>query len=187
MENKEHKICRDELSQILNRTTAWIENCDTKASIILSGIGVITGIVLASDYLSKIIAIFRYMIKGLGIWTGLHVLLSVVAIICIIAGALCLLLVLVGKTDTKGLEKKGVHTSSLSFFSAISKQPSLGTYKANVLEHSENDWIDELISQIYICSIICDTKFKNYKRGLVFSVAGFALFTAMMIVGFLLL
>ena len=51
----------DELSETLNRVNSWIENCDSKVSTILSGIGVFAGILLATDYVSKFTAIFRYM------------------------------------------------------------------------------------------------------------------------------
>ena len=51
----------DELSETLNRVNSWIGNCDSKVSTILSGIGVFTGILLATDYVSKFTAIFRYM------------------------------------------------------------------------------------------------------------------------------
>ena len=47
----------DELSEILNGVNSWIENCDSKVSTILSGMGVFAGILLATDYVSKFIAI----------------------------------------------------------------------------------------------------------------------------------
>lgn len=59
----ESKRTQEELTSILDRNTAWIENCDSKTSIILSGFGVIVGILLATDYASKFVSIFRYMAK----------------------------------------------------------------------------------------------------------------------------
>lgn len=46
----ESKRTHDELKEILDRNTAWIENCDSKTSIILGSFGVIAGIFLATDY-----------------------------------------------------------------------------------------------------------------------------------------
>lgn len=44
----ESKRTREELKEILDRNTAWIENCDSKTSIILGSFGVIAGIFLAT-------------------------------------------------------------------------------------------------------------------------------------------
>ena len=49
----ESKRTHEELKEILDRNTAWIENCDSKTSIILGSFGVIAGIFLATDYVSK--------------------------------------------------------------------------------------------------------------------------------------
>lgn len=61
MNDNKVKIGTEHYNQILDRNIAWIENCDTKASIILGGIGVIFGILLASDYVKKIIEVLKNM------------------------------------------------------------------------------------------------------------------------------
>ena len=45
----------NESKEILDRNTAWIENCDSKTSIFFWGgsFGLIAGILLAIDYISK--------------------------------------------------------------------------------------------------------------------------------------
>jgi len=188
MNNEKSQIIdKENLFQVLDRNVVWIENCDTKTSIILGGIGVILGIVLASDYVSKIATIFQNMIDNMGFWPGLYIILSIVSMCGIVVGVLFLLQVLVAKTDTHELSDKGISGNSLIFFSSIAKQKSVQDYKAKLMDCSENDWIDEIISQIYICSLICDKKFRNYKIGLILSVSGFALFAAMMIIGVLAL
>ena len=63
LEQSEGKITKDDLNQVLDRSIAWIENCDTKTSIILGGIGVVFGIVLASDYVNRIIEIFQHILN----------------------------------------------------------------------------------------------------------------------------
>ena len=65
----ESKRTHEELKEILDRNTAWIENCDSKTSIILAGFGVIVGILLATDYASKFVSIFRYMINNVSFWS----------------------------------------------------------------------------------------------------------------------
>ena len=54
----ESKKTQEELKEILDRNTAWIENCDSKTSIILGSFGVIAGIFLATDYVSKLRAYY---------------------------------------------------------------------------------------------------------------------------------
>ena len=173
----------ERLSQTLDRTTTWIENCDTKVSIILGGIGVILSIVLASDYVSKITKIWEFMSDNINFWKGLYIVICAASLSAIIAGSFYLLLILVAKTDTTGLAKKGICGNSFTFFSAIAKQKSLQDYKGTLVSCSENDWVDEIISQIYICALICDKKFRNYKIGLILSVIGFSVFAIMMVVG----
>lgn len=57
----ESKRTHEELKEILDRNTAWIENCDSKTSIILGSFGVIAGIFLATDYVSKFKGILCHM------------------------------------------------------------------------------------------------------------------------------
>lgn len=183
MDQKDCGINKDNLIYILDRNTTWIENCDTKTSIILGMIGVILGILLVSDYVNKIAAVFDHMIENIGFWTGLHVFLSVISIFSIVIGVFFLVRVLVGKTDTRGIANKGIRGEFLSFFSSIAKHKTLQSYKAKLKKCSESSWIDEIVEQIYICSIICDRKFRNYKIGLILSVIGFSLFTVLMLIG----
>lgn len=187
MDTEKNHINKDNLTYTLDCTMTWIENCDAKTSIILGVIGVILGIMLASDYVGKIASIFKYMVDNIGFWTGIHIFLSILSLCGIVVGSLCLLQVLIGKTDTRGFTNKGISGNSLIFFASIAKQKTFQDYKSKLTKCSESDWVDEIISQIYICSIICDQKFQNYKRGLFLSAAGFALFAIMMIIGIMVM
>ena len=42
---------------------------------------------------------------------------------------------------------------------------------------------EDLVTQIYICSIICDKKFKCYKLGLLFASMGSVLFIGLFVIG----
>lgn len=46
---------------VVRKSGHWIENCDSKTSIILGSFGVIAGIFLATDYVSKLKSIFCHM------------------------------------------------------------------------------------------------------------------------------
>ena len=71
----ENKRTHEELAEILDRNTAWIENCDSKTSIILSSFGIIAGIFLATDYASKFLSIYRYIISHINFWTVIYLIL----------------------------------------------------------------------------------------------------------------
>lgn len=187
MDNDKRIISKEDLLQTLDRTITWIENCDTKASIIFGGIGVIFGILLATDYVKKIVEIFKHMMANIGFWAGLHICICTLSIGAIVIGTSFLLRVLIAKADTRGLESKGVINNSLIFFSSIAKNKSFESYKSKMTCCDEMDYCDDIISQIYICSLICDKKFRNYKWGLILSISGFALFAVMMIIGALAL
>lgn len=183
----ESKRTREELTDILDRNTAWIENCDSKTSIILAGFGVIVGILLATDYASKFVSIFRYMASNVSFWSIVYLIFCVFAIGLILAGCVCWLTVLFARVNLDDFSDRGIRSDSLVFFSSIAKHKTLSLYKQN-LEKCETAQInDDLISQIYICSIICDKKFKYYKLGLLLASIGSLLFVTLFVIGLIII
>mgnify|MGYP000696616243 CR=1 FL=1 len=179
----ESKRTQEQLTDILDRNTAWIENCDSKTSIILAGFGVIVGILLAADYASKFVSIFRYMTSNVSFWSVVYLIFCIFAICLILAGCICWITVLFARVNPDDFSDRGIRSDSLVFFSSIAKHKTLSSYKQN-LEKCETAQInDDLISQIYICSIICDKKFKYYKLGLLLALIGSFLFVVLFVVG----
>jgi len=186
--NIENKIINsDQLSQVLDRIVAWIENCDTKTTIILGGLGVVASLFLISDYVKKIIEIFQYMISCLSLWTGLYLLLSSISVLLMIAGLAYLLRVLIPKTNSLTFKNREVISDSLVFFSSIAKNNSFLIYKEKLESCSEERFLDEIASQIYVCSVICDNKFRSYRIGLYLSVIGLLLFALMITIGVIII
>lgn len=183
MENKQN---HEELNEILNRNIAWIENCDSKASIIISGIGVVISIILATDYVTKFHEIYEYMIEQNQCLSYFYLILWGISILSIIVGSFLLFRVLIPRIDPKEYSNRGIQQESLLYFSSISKFKTLSAYKQKLVECTADKMQDDLISQIYICSLICDKKFKNYKYGLFITLTGFSLFMALAIIGFIL-
>lgn len=179
----ESKRTHEELIEILDRTVTWTDNCDSKTSIILGGLGVIAGIFLASDYVSKINEIIRFMTSHINVWSVIYLVLFYGAIAVLLAGCLFLIRVLISVTDTKSYKDRGVKEESLVFFSPIAKNKTLSAYKKKVQKTDNAQFEEDIISQIYVCSIICDAKFRNYKTGLLLSLLGFGIFLVTAIVG----
>lgn len=179
----ESKRTHEELIEILDRTVTWTDNCDSKTSIILGGLGVIAGIFLASDYVSKIIEIIRFMTSHINVWSVIYLVLFYGSIAVLLAGCLFLIRVLISVTDTKSYKDREVKEESLVFFSSIAKNKTLSAYKKKVQKTDNAQFEEDIISQIYVCSIICDAKFRNYKTGLLLSLLGFGIFLVTAIVG----
>lgn len=76
---------------------------------------------------------------------------------------------------------------SLIFFSSIAQHSTLLSYKQHLEKCETTQLNDDLISQIYICSIICDKKFKYYKRGLLLASIGSLLFVTLFVIGLIVI
>ena len=173
----------EDLPSILDRIIVWTDNCDSKTSIILGGLGVIAGIFMASDYVTKIIEIVRFMTSHVNFWAVIYLIMFFGSIAVLLAGCFFLIRVLISVTDTKSYQERGVTEESLVFFSSIAKNKTLSAYKKKVQKTDNAQFEEDIISQIYICSIICDAKFRNYKTGLLLSLLGFGMFSVTAIVG----
>lgn len=182
----ESKRTHEELKEILDRNTAWIENCDSKTSIILGSFGVIAGIFLATDYVSKFVSIFRYMTNNVSFWSVVYLIFCVFAIGLIFTGCVCWITVLFARVNPDDFSDRGIRSDSLVFFSSIARHKTLLSYKQNLVECEAAQINDDLISQIYICSIICDKKFKYYKRGLLLASIGSLLFVTLFVIGLII-
>lgn len=183
----ESKRTQEELKEILDRNTAWIENCDSKTSIILGSFGVIAGIFLAADYVSKFKSVFGYMASHVSFWTVVYIILYILSISLILVGCVCWLTVLFARVNPNKFSNRGIKLDSLIFFSSIAKHKSLSAYKRDLEKCETKQMEEDLISQIYICSIICNQKFKYYKLGLFFASMGSILFAVLILIGLLVI
>ena len=154
----ESKRTHEELKEILDRNTAWIENCDSKTSIILGSFGVIAGIFLATDYVSKFKGILCHMTSNVFFWTIIYIIFCIFAISLILAGCVCWITVLFARVNPNEFSNRGIKSDSLIFFSSIVKHKSLSSYKQKLEKCETVQMEEDLISQIYICSIICDKR-----------------------------
>lgn len=179
----ESKRTHEELKEILDRNTAWIENCDSKTSIILGSFGVIAGIFLATDYVSKFKGILCHMTSNVFFWTIIYIIFCIFAISLILVGCVCWITVLFARVNPNEFSNRGIKSDSLIFFSSIVKHKSLSSYKQKLEKCETVQMEEDLISQIYICSIICDKKFKYYKLGLLFASIGLILFVVLFVIG----
>lgn len=173
-----------EIKQLLENVNSWISNCDTKTSIILGILGVMLSLILSFDYINMIYIIIKQLNHTLTFLSIITLLCLFISIILLIIGISFLIRALIAKTNTKGLRKDGIIDDSLLFFSSISKNASVSEYKQKLVSCTENSWIDDLVSQVYICSMICEMKFQKYRKGLIYSSIGIGLLLISICLGY---
>ena len=179
---------RDEMIEILDRNTAWIENCDNKTSIILGVIGVVAGVFLATDYVEKLYSIITFMIskEHLSIWSIIYILITAASVVGMVIGCLFLIKVLVPSYKMDEYQKRGITSDSVVHYASIAKHKTFTKFRNKLIRLSNEAIMEDLAEQIYICAIICENKFSAYKKGLLTCVFSFLLFAFMAILGFII-
>ena len=179
---------REEMVEILDRNTAWIENCDNKASIILGVIGVVAGVFLATDYVEKLYSIILFMIskEHLSIWSILYVFIMAASVVGMIVGCLFIIDVLVPRFRMEEYQKRGSARDSVIHYASIAKHKTFSKFRNKLVGLSNEAMLEDLAEQIYICAIICENKFTAYKKGLITCVVSFLIFILMAILGFII-
>lgn len=173
----------EELREILARINGWIENCDSKVSIILSGMGVFAGILFATDYVAKFADILQFMAEAKTIWSAVYLAVWAISLSLLIYGFICLIYALIARINTAEFARRGIKQDSLIFFSNIAQNSDLSAYCEKLKNYNSDQMEDDIISQIYICALICTKKFSLYKKGLIFSLLGVGVFMIMVTIG----
>lgn len=177
---------KNELNRVLERTIGWINNCDTKISVILSGLVILFGVFLATDHLKKSVTIIKCMLDNFSIFAIIYLTFALISILLVLIGVGLLIMALLPRTNILKYKEKKVNSVSLLFFSTISNYSSINEYKKEIEKCNEKQFIDDLINQIYVCSLICHKKFEYYKKGLFFSIIGIVLYCLMDFIGILI-
>ena len=168
------------------QVSLWINNCDSKASILLALIGVFLPIAFTSDFL--LAGITAEIKNVVGIISGdcscrawcsvLLVLLLGVSVFFFIKSLRSLFVVLFARLDDSRTEEN----PSVSFYKSIGDY-SFEEYKQLVEAISDEQFTEDKLRQVHDCSKICTKKFINYNNGinatklaLAFFVASLALF-----------
>lgn len=159
---------RDVAFKTLDTINFWINSCDTKASILLSGIGVAFTLLFTSNILEKVFDVTKKVIdnfSGIGAWIGILGILSVLG--CIV-GTGYIISVIVPRQIFKPKESnvKNENINSLMFYGSIAKM-SFSTFceQINSLCDPNDVIVKDLIFQIHSAAKICAIKTKNLKIG----------------------
>lgn len=167
----------EELNTRLGRVNSWIDNCDQKASILLAFVGALATVLLTSDILTS--GHDRLIVPFVNYWKGdkeisfsfsnLVIFLSLVPISSHIWKMVSyLLLVLKPKTKIEefgeGVESRLEKNSALHY--GVIAEKKYNDFNDQCKNQEEDEYLNDLCSQIYCNSKLCNDKFENYKIGL---------------------
>ena len=179
---KNVEINKEDINKILDNVNFWINNSDTKASIILGFLGIFISIIFTNNkILAKIINIFNNLFIDISFDDIIYLILFALSIFSLFYGLYKLIKVLVPDLKLKDYSQK-----SPVYFGGIASYKSFNEYKEDFKKLDDESFKEELLSQIYINSIICNNKFKNFKVGLIFSLLGIIVFFGLFLIGILI-
>lgn len=178
---------KDDLNQILDRNIAWIENCDNKASMMLGAMGVAVSMIFALDYATIILNVLKEKCGNASFSNIIFLIFIALSLCALLYGGYKLIKTLAPKIDYENLgTDENISEKSVIFFSSIAKHSTYTKFLDKLNKTDDNDYLNDISSQIYLCAKICDIKFKNYKQGLYFSVGGLLSFITLIALGYFL-
>jgi hypothetical protein len=160
---------QEKLTQNLDRVNMWIGNCDQKASFLLTMLGVVITVICTSDFacmikdvlVSPFVAYWRDDIGGFNLFRSFIALFMIAGLGFLLASIMLSLLSLIAKTDYEKEKQECMADKSRIHFGGIAKM----TY-ADFVQSEGYDYDNDLNSQVYVNSKICDDKFRKYKSAL---------------------
>ena len=180
-ENLTHKI--DIATQTLERNIGFINSCDTKTSIVLTSIGVLLTIILTNDGLSAIFGIISSCGSGKTFCDILYLGGFLVSVGMLVIGMWKLVSVLIAKIEPSKKDSNPTTGPSLIFFGGILKVGDRAVYRNKFFAMTDREYLDDLITEIYINAEIASQKYRRYNQGLKLSVWGLVLFILMFLAG----
>ena len=161
MHNQQWKLSddTDKLHLTLDRIIGFISNCDTKVSFWFSFFGAILTILSTLKTPTKEAIKSVLCANPRNITDNVVLIVFLVSAICFIIGLYFLSQALMAKTINNEDRKSNI------FFGHIASHENQQAYMKCLKETNLNKYIEDLVSQIYINSKICEQKFKNYNKG----------------------
>ena len=169
-------------TQTLERNLGFISNCDNKASIILTAVGVLLTIILTNEGINNIKKILEKCIFQMTFWDFVYTFVFFSSGIILILGILLLISVLIARSGI-GKKKETKKKKSLIFFGDINSYNTIADYNKEIKKTNKKEMLDDLISQIYINSKIATKKYRKFNLGLKLTVIGFFLFIGVLLFG----
>ena len=161
----------DDKYKNLERVNFWVTNCDSKVSYLLTLQGIILTIIFTSSYATCIVETlsFKFTFVDFG-WNSIFRFIEGVCLYSFIILMLMSLynayLTLRARLDPKVFQENGLITDSVLFFETIAdrKFTDFLADQQNTTNVNSNTLDNDIDSQVFINSKICQLKFKHYNR-----------------------
>lgn len=173
----------EEAKASLDRINSWINSCDSKAGTVLALIGVLLTIIFTNDGMAEMYNVLQNIVPPANLCTVLYIVFLGSSVFMLCYGIARLILSLVARINTNIYKQPGLIIDSVLFFGKISNRPSYLTFQNNVLSMKKEDYLKDLLSQVYINSKIANEKHVNYDKGIKWTVIGFIAFIVMFLIG----
>lgn len=168
-------------TQTLDRNIGFITSCDNKTSIVLASFGALLAIIFTNEGLNKVFNILKACIAIKTICNMFYLICFSGSIFLMGLGMFNLGSVLVAKISDGAVAKRD--GQSCLFFVGIRKSGDCKTYSQRFYEMSKEDFLNDLIEQIYINADIASVKYTTYNIGLRRTIIGFILFIVLLLIG----
>lgn len=176
---------KEDCYQSLENINSWINNSDTKASIMLGITGVILTVILTNNELiGKCTNLFDAITKDFDFFDAIYSICILGALASAIVGTFWLFKVLNPTLKLQGSKNK--KKESHIYFGSIADFKNAKDFQNSIKKASDKDILEDLQNQIYVNSIICTDKFNNFKRGLKYSLLGMGFLIILFLLGILI-
>ena len=147
---------KDDANKALDNINMWINNCDTKVSVILGLYAVIFTIGVSTDFLNLHKTIINSILSNPSVGNVIFGILFLITIVAFVVGLLILIKVLIPNIITKKDNNKKFE--SVTFYGSIAENFSeYKTFRKKVYEiKDEKQILDDLLFQVYSAAKICN-------------------------------
>ena len=173
----------EEAKASLDRINGWINSCDSKAGTVLALTGVLLTIIFTNDGMTEIYNVLQDITPPVNFGAVLYIGFLGISVFVLCYGIARLILTLVARIDANVFRQPGLITDSVLFFGSISNRASYQIFQNDILSIKKEDYLKDLLSQIYINSKIANEKHVNYNEGIKWTIIGFIAFEAMFQIG----
>lgn len=176
----------DDKYKNLDRVINWVSNCDNKVSYLLALQGIILAIIFTSNYTTCIIKTFSYNFSLVdyvrsSIFRFFEGVCLYSFIIFNILSLYNAYLTLQARLNPTIYKENGLNTNSVLFFDSIANRKFNDFVNDQQSTSTNNQLYNDIDSQVFIISKICQLKFKHYNLALKYCGIGFLISMAYLI------
>ena len=173
----------EEAKSSLERINSWINSCDSKAGTVLALTGVLLTIIFTNDGMAEMYNVLQNIMPPANFCTILYIGFLGIATFMLCDGIARLIFTLVARINSNVYNEPDLITDSVLFFGKISDKASYQVFQNDVLNMTKEEYLNDLLSQIYINSKIANEKHVNYNKGIKWTIIGFIALVVMFLIG----